>query len=58
MIFHKKEIQKDSHEKKKVKNDFSLKGEVQNDFHKKKRPLQVITNKKNELDRWVEGGTH
>ena len=46
MISHKKEIQKDSHEKKKVKNDFSLKGEVQNDSHKKKRPLQVITNKK------------
>ena len=58
MIFHKKEIQKDSHEKKKVKNDFSFKEEIQNNSHKKNRTLQVITNKKSELDRWVEGSTH
>ena len=44
--------------RKKVKNDFSLKEEIQNNSHKKNRTLQVITNKKSELDRWVEGGTH
>ena len=44
--------------RKKVKNDFSFKEEIQNNSHKKNRTLQVITNKKSELDRWVEGSTH